>query len=280
MHLASIPLCGLLLLLNLQLFSSYPIATGLTDTDMDILKVILHKLEESVPEQTDVDQRVAEEDNGQDDLTDAVYQQQPQSRQEEAAIRKFLSFKNLKTISNDSLRKSSTCFGRRMDRIGSMSSLGLEEPQFVQQQRDNMSPVVMWGLLVLFCQHTLVNSHILGRPSSASDLAQLKSLLGRIEETLAEASQREDLEGDYEATNQEPEHSQVSNRDWNLDQEEDQEPLLSERSQLPPEGHGRTASQRSRLQDLLLTARKRASSCFGARMDRIGNTSGLGCNNG
>lgn len=41
MHLSSIPLCGLLLILNLQLFSPYPISTGLTDTDMDVLKVSL-----------------------------------------------------------------------------------------------------------------------------------------------------------------------------------------------------------------------------------------------
>ncbi len=39
MHLSLIPLCGLLLISNLQLFSTYPISTGLTDTDMNILKV-------------------------------------------------------------------------------------------------------------------------------------------------------------------------------------------------------------------------------------------------
>lgn len=40
------------------------------------------------------------------------------------AIREFLSAKNLKNVRNDSSRRSSSCFGRRMDRIGSMSSLG------------------------------------------------------------------------------------------------------------------------------------------------------------
>lgn len=106
-----------------------------------------------------------------------------------------------------------------------------------------------------------------------------QSLLERFEETLVEAAQEEDPEADYEGTNQEPERSQAS-RGWSLDQEGDQEPLTAERSQSPAEGHSRTSSQRSRLQDLLLTARKRASSCFGARMDRIGNASGLGCNSG
>ncbi|XP_027135027.1 natriuretic peptides A [Larimichthys crocea] len=106
-----------------------------------------------------------------------------------------------------------------------------------------------------------------------------QSLLERFEETLAEAAQEEDSEADYEGTNQDPEHSQAS-REWSLDQEGDQGPLISERSQSPAEGHSRTASQRSHLQDLLMTTRKRTSSCFGARMDRIGNASGLGCNNG
>ncbi|XP_033484339.1 natriuretic peptides A [Epinephelus lanceolatus] len=141
-----------------------------------------------------------------------------------------------------------------------------------------MRTAVLWGLLALLCQYTLVSSHILGRPSSTGDLAQLKSLLERFEETVAEAGQ-EDSEADYQGTNQQPENSQAS-RGWSLDQEEDQEPLISERSKLPAEGHSRTMSQRSHLQDLLMTARKRASGCFGARMDRIGNASGLGCNNG
>ncbi len=37
-----------------------------------------------------------------------------------------------------------------------------------------MRTAVLWGLLALLCQHTLVSSHILGRPSSTSDLTQLK----------------------------------------------------------------------------------------------------------
>ncbi|XP_035512181.1 natriuretic peptides A [Morone saxatilis] len=142
-----------------------------------------------------------------------------------------------------------------------------------------MRTAVLWGLLALLCQHTLVSSHILGRPSSTSDLAQLKSLLERFEETLAEAAQEEDSEADYEGTNQEPEHSQAS-REWSPDQEGDQEPLISGRSQSPADGRSKTTSQRSRLQDLLMTTRKRSSGCFGARMDRIGNASGLGCNSG
>ncbi|KAJ0064930.1 hypothetical protein NL108_017941, partial [Boleophthalmus pectinirostris] len=39
-------------------------------------------------------------------------------------------------------------------------------------------------------------------------------------------------------------------------------------------------SPRSQLLDLLLSARRSSSGCFGARMDRIGNASGLGCGRG
>ncbi|KAJ4933828.1 hypothetical protein JOQ06_006637 [Pogonophryne albipinna] len=137
---------------------------------------------------------------------------------------------------------------------------------------------VLWGLLALLCQHTLVSAHTLGRSSSNSDLVQLKSLLQRFEETLAKADQ-EDSEADYEDTNQQPDNSQAP-RGWNLDQEGPQQPLTSERSQVPAEGPSRGQSERSRLLDLLISSRKRSSSCFGARMDRIGNASGLGCNNG
>ncbi|XP_073327069.1 natriuretic peptides B [Pagrus major] len=125
MHLSSIPFCGILLILNLQLISTYPISTGLTDTDMDILKVILHRLEESVSEQTEVDQRVPAESDDLDSLNiEDVDGEQPQTGLDEAAIREFFSAKNLKNVRNDSSRRSSGCFGRRMDRIGSMSSLG------------------------------------------------------------------------------------------------------------------------------------------------------------
>lgn len=90
-------------------------------------QVILHKLEESMSEQTEVDQKVpADRDL---DLLDSLDVEQTVNRDqirpvEVEAIREFLSAKNLKSVRNDSSRRSSSCFGRRMDRIGSMSSLG------------------------------------------------------------------------------------------------------------------------------------------------------------
>lgn len=112
-----------------------------------------------------------------------------------------------------------------------------------------------------------------------SSFVHNQALLQRFEETLVEAAGERNSEADYEEINQEPEQNQASHG-WSQNQEEHQEPWISERSQSVAEGDSRTMSQRDRLQDLLINTKKRASSCFGARMDRIGNASGLGCNNG
>nr|BAJ14104.1 B-type natriuretic peptide [Cheilopogon doederleinii] len=124
MLLSYIPLCGLLMILNLQISSTFPISTGLTDTDVDILKVLLHRLE-SISDQTSDEKNPPENDvpyivNSEDEEDE----QQTQGGLDEARVREFLSAKNLKNVRSDSSRRSSGCFGRRMDRIGSMSSLG------------------------------------------------------------------------------------------------------------------------------------------------------------
>ncbi|KAM4609923.1 natriuretic peptides B [Polymixia lowei] len=104
-----------------RVFSSHPIS--LSDRDVDVLKVLLQRLEESVPDQTELEQIAAERLN--DEAAEAERDgEQLRTGLDEAAIRDFLSAKNLKTVRNDSTRRSSGCFGRRMDRIGSMSSLG------------------------------------------------------------------------------------------------------------------------------------------------------------
>uniref|UniRef100_H3C3A4 Natriuretic peptide B n=1 Tax=Tetraodon nigroviridis TaxID=99883 RepID=H3C3A4_TETNG len=104
--------------------SSFPV---LSTGDPTTAEMILHKLEESMSEQTEVDRKVpADRDL---DLLDSLDLEQTANRDqirpvEVEAIREFLSAKNLKNVRNDSSRRSSSCFGRRMDRIGSMSSLG------------------------------------------------------------------------------------------------------------------------------------------------------------
>lgn len=79
-------------------------------------------------EQTEVDQKVPADRDSLDLLDSLNVEQTANGDQirpvEVEAIREFLSARNLKTVRNDSSRRSSSCFGRRMDRIGSMSSLG------------------------------------------------------------------------------------------------------------------------------------------------------------
>lgn len=79
-------------------------------------------------EQTEVDQRFPADRDSMDLLDSLDMEQTVNGDQirpvEVEAIREFLSAKNLKNVRNDSSRRSSSCFGRRMDRIGSMSSLG------------------------------------------------------------------------------------------------------------------------------------------------------------
>lgn len=97
-----------------------------------MLQELLQRLEQSVSDQIAVDQVAAAEkdDLDREDVESqiprwssaAVDRRRPEI--DEAAIREFLSPKDLKSVRNDSSRRSSGCFGRRMDRIGSMSSLG------------------------------------------------------------------------------------------------------------------------------------------------------------
>ena len=99
-----------------------------------------------------------------------------------------------------------------------------------------------------------------------------QSLLGRLEETLAGGAPEDNTLVEQE---EEQEYD-------GADQGPDRPPVGPERPAAGPAagGYGRPATQRSRLQDLLMATRSRTSSCFGSRMDRVGNSSGLGCNTG
>ncbi|XP_061665278.1 natriuretic peptides B [Syngnathoides biaculeatus] len=117
--------CGLLLILNLQLFSTYPVGSSRTSGDMDIFKLLLDRLEETLPEPAEIEQGLsAERDNALEYPDTEAEARQPRRGLDEDSVREFLSAKNLKSVRSDSARRSSGCFGRRMDRIGSMSSLG------------------------------------------------------------------------------------------------------------------------------------------------------------
>ncbi|XP_033825678.1 natriuretic peptides A [Periophthalmus magnuspinnatus] len=120
-----------------------------------------------------------------------------------------------------------------------------------------MRAAFVWGLLLpLLCQlYPGAQAHSLAR-AATTDLDQLKSVLQRLEASLSVVPDEEQEPGDYAPEPGSPQG--VGSRGTESD----------------------VPSQRSQLLDLLLSARRSSSGCFGARMDRIGNASGLGCGRG
>ncbi|KPP65859.1 natriuretic peptides A precursor-like [Scleropages formosus] len=97
--------------------------------------------------------------------------------------------------------------------------------------------------------------------------------MSQFEETLA-ADEPSDGLLDYEDGRQEADQS-LSSPDWDREtpgrDPQDRDPP----SRDPQDGY---RAQKNRLQDLLVSARSKSlSGCFGARIDRIGTSSGLGC---
>ncbi|XP_012687570.1 natriuretic peptides A [Clupea harengus] len=134
--------------------------------------------------------------------------------------------------------------------------------------------IVLSGLLILLCQQMLVVAHFLSRPYPANSLAKLKTLLLQLEDTLAQA------EGgpDYGELSPEADPGQAS-QGWG-GQEESPRPQAEEAG-LPEETQNMQSikNQRNGLLDLIMAARSKTfSACFGGRLDRIGTSSGLGCN--
>ena len=89
------------------------------------LQELLSRLE-SIPERREQTQTELDNVNPENNVLIGQEERwQPQTGLDQAMIREFLSARDLKTVRNDSASKrSSGCFGRRLDRIGSMSSLG------------------------------------------------------------------------------------------------------------------------------------------------------------
>ncbi|KAL2103379.1 hypothetical protein ACEWY4_000247 [Coilia grayii] len=136
MQLFYIPIVCLIGFLNLQLLNGHPVPSALLSSEeMDILKVLLHRLEESIPEQRPVasDRAPVAQNDVDVPLGDTMASEeedysQPQGSQPRVSlddVKEFLSARDLKAVRNDSSKtRYSGCFGRRMDRIGSMTSLG------------------------------------------------------------------------------------------------------------------------------------------------------------
>ncbi|NP_001314705.1 natriuretic peptides B precursor [Danio rerio] len=112
-----IPVVGLLFLLSVQHMRTFPLqSTALTNDDMGVLKFLLQRLEESIPAQ---DQTPAEREVKAANIEETRAEEQP-----DTYLREYLSARDLKTVRKDSKKKNSGCFGSKLDRIGSMSSLG------------------------------------------------------------------------------------------------------------------------------------------------------------
>ncbi|XP_059379746.1 brain natriuretic peptide-like [Carassius carassius] len=110
-----IPLVGLLLLFSVQLIGAFPLQnTALTNEDMDVLKLLLQRLEESIPAAS-LEQTL--------EKLEAKPEETRTQSQPQTDTRDSLSARDLRTVRQDSKRHSG-CFGRKLDRIGSMSSLG------------------------------------------------------------------------------------------------------------------------------------------------------------
>nr|BBC20604.1 B-type natriuretic peptide [Periophthalmus modestus] len=122
-------------LLMAHLTSSYPTGSGPTGTGLAPaveLQNLLDRLE-SLTEQRPVKGPITQREEvyaPASPTAEEAYEERAadsdllQDHLDVALIRELLSAQNLRTVRNNSPRSSSGCFGRRMDRIGSMSSLG------------------------------------------------------------------------------------------------------------------------------------------------------------
>ncbi|KAJ1145299.1 hypothetical protein NDU88_011588 [Pleurodeles waltl] len=131
-------LSGLLLLLLLQLQGAWtsPIYDLSPARELDSLKTILERLEEkfSLMETLESNQDLQEpEVQGglQVDPSEDTESQQPEPRVATAGAYSLKDslLKGLRAIQNPRMMRDSGCFGRRIDRIGSMSGMGCNGPR-------------------------------------------------------------------------------------------------------------------------------------------------------
>ncbi|KAJ8388063.1 hypothetical protein AAFF_G00146810 [Aldrovandia affinis] len=125
---ANISILCLMLFCSAQLFSAYPVYSDMwTNDDMNVLQVLLQRLEESIPESREVMPEMSENVRFEGKTSSTKENNgRPQEKMHlHAEAKEFLSAKDLKSVRSDNpSKKYSGCFGRRMDRIGSMSTLG------------------------------------------------------------------------------------------------------------------------------------------------------------
>ncbi|KAK1786996.1 hypothetical protein P4O66_017370 [Electrophorus voltai] len=125
MHPFHIPSACFFLLLGFKITCAVPLqSAALTNEDMDVLKLLLHRLEESIPTKLQ-DQTWPQDDTLVPDLEKTALTEAQDRAQPQLNAKDYLSARDLRTVRHDSSAKRySGCFSRRLDRIGSMSSLG------------------------------------------------------------------------------------------------------------------------------------------------------------
>ncbi|XP_066546812.1 brain natriuretic peptide [Amia ocellicauda] len=120
--------CGLLLLLNAQLSRGHPLHGASVAQDVEMLKALLQRMEGTFS-QAEEAEPLNTEPSEEELLQAGEERQQPETASDDsslAELEEYLSARDLKAIrsSHSKSKRYSGCFGRRMDRIGSLSSLG------------------------------------------------------------------------------------------------------------------------------------------------------------
>uniref|UniRef100_A0A672LDQ2 Natriuretic peptide B n=1 Tax=Sinocyclocheilus grahami TaxID=75366 RepID=A0A672LDQ2_SINGR len=112
-----IPLAGLLLLFSVQLMCAFPLQNGKLMSHIWAFQLLLQRLEESIPAASQ-EQTLTKVEKEEANPEETRAQTPPRTD-----MRDYLSARDLRTVRQDS-KSYSGCFGRKLDRIGSMSSLG------------------------------------------------------------------------------------------------------------------------------------------------------------
>lgn len=116
-------LCSSLLLVYLQLQSStaHPITQQDTDSNLDSFKVLLGRLEEKLEELEGNTETMEDRIQGPND-SGAPLQETEITDSNPFPLSNLL--KGLRLVRNKKVMKGSNCFGRRIDRIDSVSGMG------------------------------------------------------------------------------------------------------------------------------------------------------------
>ncbi|XP_060115239.1 natriuretic peptides A-like, partial [Heteronotia binoei] len=122
--------CCLLLLFGFQCSTAHPVADSLSPAkELASMEALLGRLEEKVALMEDLQSDadvVMEEPQGQAEVPEESSDVQPEPRAESGPLPSYRSswLKHMRGLQAPKSLRESGCFGRRLDRIGSMSGMG------------------------------------------------------------------------------------------------------------------------------------------------------------